>query len=45
MIGTVLNFASANDEGVLRGEDGQRYRFSASDWCSAFRKSGFCETG
>jgi hypothetical protein len=34
MIGTVLNFASASDEGVLRSEDGQRYRFSASDWSS-----------
>jgi hypothetical protein len=34
MIGTILHFDSANDEGVLRGEDGQRYRFSASDWCS-----------
>jgi zinc-ribbon domain len=34
MIGTILHFDSANDGGVLRSEDGQRYRFSASDWCS-----------
>jgi hypothetical protein len=34
MIGTILHFDSANDGGVLRSEDGQRYRFSASDWSS-----------
>jgi hypothetical protein len=38
MIGTVLNFAKSgdggSDSGVIRGEDGARYRFAASDWAS-----------
>jgi zinc-ribbon domain len=38
MIGTVLNFAKSgdggSDSGVIRGEDGARYRFAASDWAA-----------
>ncbi|MEY4501026.1 MAG: hypothetical protein RIS52_916 [Pseudomonadota bacterium] len=34
MIGTILHFDSETDGGVLRGEDGVRYRFARADWAS-----------
>jgi hypothetical protein len=41
MNGTILNFDKNAGTGVLRGDDGMRYRFLASDWSS----DGVAQTG
>jgi uncharacterized membrane protein (GlpM family) len=41
MNGTILNFDKSAGTGILRGDDGMRYRFLSSDWSS----DGAAQTG